>query len=49
MLVFADLRLLFDVGLELRIVVLMQQPLEDSLLNFLVILLLKEIVVEKLH
>lgn len=49
MLVFADLRLLFDVGLELRIVVLVQQPLEDSLLNFLVILLLKEIVVEKLH
>lgn len=49
MLVFADFWLLFDVTLELCIVVLMQEPLEDGLLNFLVIFLLKELVVEKLH
>ena len=48
-LVFANLRLILNMILEFRIVVPAEQPPEDSLLNLLVIFLLKEIIVEKLH
>ena len=49
MLVLADLRLFLDMVLKLCIIVLIEEPLEDCLLNLLVILFLKELIVEKLH
>jgi len=49
MLVFTNLGLLLDMGFEFCVVVPVEQPLEDCLLNLLVVLLLEEVVVEKLH
>ena len=49
MLVFTDFRLLLDVVLKLCIVVTTEKPSEDSLLDLLVVLLLEEFVMEKLH
>ena len=47
--VFADLGLFADMRLKFRVVVAPEEPLEDGLLNLLVVLLLEEVVVEKLH
>ena len=49
MLVLTDLGLFFDVSLKLSITIATEQPLEDGFLHLLVILLLKEIIVEKFH
>jgi hypothetical protein len=48
-LILANLRLVLDMILEFRIVVSTEQPPEDGLLNLLVVFLLKEVIVEKLH
>ena len=49
MLILAYLRLFLDMVFKLCILALVEKPLENGLLNLLVILLLKELIVEKLH
>lgn len=47
--VLADLGLLLHVTLELGLPVLAQQPLEDSFLDFLVVLILEKLIRKKFH
>lgn len=47
--VLANLGLLFYMIFELGVVVAAKQPLENGFLNLLVVFLLKELIVEKLH
>lgn len=49
MLILADFWFLFDVIFELGVVITTEQPLEDCLLNLLVVFLLEKVIVEKLH
>ena len=48
MLVFTNLRLLLYMVLKLSIIIAAKEPLEDCLLDLLVVLLFKEVIVEKL-
>ena len=47
--VIANLRLFLDVLFKFSIAVSAQKPLEDGLLHLLVVLLLEEVVMEKLN
>ena len=49
MLILADLGLFPYMVFELSVIVLTEKPLEDGLLDFLVVLFLKKLIVEKLH
>ena len=49
MYLLAYLRLFLDMVFKLCILALVEKPLENGLLNLLVIFLLKEVIVEKLH
>ena len=49
MLILAYLRLFLDMVFKLCILALVEKPFENGLLNLLVIFLLKELIVEKLH
>ena len=49
MYLLAYFRLFLDMVFKLCILALVEKPLENGLLNLLVIFLLKEVIVEKLH
>ena len=49
MLVFTNLRLLLYMVLKLSIIIATKEPLEDRLLDLLVVLFFKEVIVEKLY
>lgn len=49
MVVLINLRLLLNIIFEFGVLILVEQPLENSLLNLLIVLVFKEFISEEFH